>query len=85
MFDTTLSGSYPGAADALHGEVELTFPQNRIWGIKRGIEVFREFQPKKDSIEYTVYLRAGTNLEDLDAFVVVTNVKVTEGFMDPAA
>jgi len=61
-----------------HGEAWLTFPQNLLWGVKREIQVFREFKPKKDSIEYTMYCRVGTEIENKDAFVVVKNVKVAE-------
>ncbi len=59
-----------------HGELWLTFPQNLLWGVKREIQVFREFKPKKDSIEYTMYCRVGTEVENKDAFVVVKNVAV---------
>jgi len=47
--------------------VELTFPQNRVWGFQRDVEVYREFKPKKDTIEYTVYVRFGLAWEELDA------------------
>lgn len=47
--------------------VELTFPQNRVWGFQRDVEVYREFQPKKDTVEYTVYVRFGLAWEELDA------------------
>lgn len=59
-----------------HGELWLTFPQNLLWAIKRDIQVFREFKPKKDSIEYTMYCRVGAEIENKDAFVVVKNVRV---------
>lgn len=70
-------GDYSGATGD-HGELWLTFPQNLLWGVKREIQVFREFKPKKDSIEYTMYCRVGTEIENKDAFVVVKNVKVAE-------
>lgn len=54
--------------------VELTHPDNRIWGIKRDVEVYREFKPKKDAIEYTVYTRQGVQIDNLDAYVTVDNV-----------
>lgn len=76
LFLESESGSYSGAGAADHGHVELTFPQNRVLGIKRDIQVFREFAPKKDSIEYTSFVRAGVNWENLDAAVVVKNVKL---------
>ena len=47
--------------------VELTFPQNRIWGIQRDITVNREYVAKKDTIEYTVFMRFGVAWEELDA------------------
>lgn len=47
--------------------VELTFPQNRIWGFQRDVQMFREFKNKKDTIEYTVYVRFGLTWEELDA------------------
>lgn len=70
------AGTYSGASGS-HGHVELTFGKNRILGIKREIEVYREFKPKKDAIEYTVYCRAGTQIENTDAYVVARNVKIT--------
>ncbi len=47
--------------------VELTFPSNRIWGFQRDITVNRQYQPKKDTIEYTVFVRFGLTWEELDA------------------
>lgn len=68
-------GDYAGATGD-HGELWLTFPQNLIWGVKREIQVYREFKPKKDTVEFTMYCRVGTEIENKDAFVVVKNVKV---------
>jgi HK97 family phage major capsid protein len=73
-FKEDLSGTYSGAS-GYHGYVELTFPNNRIVGIKRDIQVYRQFSQKKDSIEYTVYLRTGVQIENLDAYVYVKDVK----------
>lgn len=75
LFDETLDGDYSGAHGD-HGELWLTFPQNMLWGVHREIQVYREFKPKKDTIEYTMYTRVGTQIENKDAFVVVKNVKV---------
>ena len=47
--------------------VELTFPQNRVWGFQRDIQVNREYRAKKDTIEYTVFVRFGIAWEELDA------------------
>jgi hypothetical protein len=77
LLSETQDGDYTGATGD-HGELWLTFPQNLLWGVKREIQVFREFKPKKDSIEYTMYCRVGTEVENKDAFVVVKNVKVAD-------
>ena len=58
--------------------LELTHPDNRIWGIKREVEVYREFKPKKDAIEYTVYTRQGVQIDNLDAYVTVENIGLAE-------
>jgi hypothetical protein len=52
----------------------LVDPKNLIWGVRRAIQVFREFKPKKDAIEYTMYTRVGANVENPQAAVVVKNV-----------
>jgi len=75
-FDETRDGDY-GSATGDHGELWLTFPKNLIWGIKREIKVVREYKAKKDTIEYTMYCRVGTQVENTDAFVVVKNIKVS--------
>jgi hypothetical protein len=53
------------------GYVDLTFPQNRVWGFQRDITVNREYKPKKDTIEYTVFVRFGIQWEELDAVAYV--------------
>lgn len=68
-----LTGDGGGVAGT-NTDLWLTFPENLIWGIKRDITVYREFKPKKDTIEYTVYTRQGVQIENLDAFVVVRDV-----------
>lgn len=74
----TNGGDAGGENEANHGYVELTHPDNRLWGIKREVEVYREFKPKKDAIEYTVYTRQGVQIDNLDAYVTVENVKVKD-------
>lgn len=76
LFVEDADGSYSGASGD-HGHLELTFPNNRLIGVKREITVYREFKPKKDSIEYTVYCRTGVQWEELDAVVLVRNIKVS--------
>jgi len=71
LFNETLGAS------ANQGYIELTFPQNRVWGIKRDVQVHRNFSPKKDAIEYTVFVRTGVQIENPDAVVYVKDVQVT--------
>jgi hypothetical protein len=47
--------------------VDLTVPSNRVWGFQRDIVVNREYKAKKDTIEYTVFVRLGITWEELDA------------------
>ena len=75
LMDETRSGDY-GGATGQHGDIHLTFPQNLIVGIKRDVVVYRLFQPKKDTIEYTLFIRVGTAIENYDAHVLVKNIKV---------
>jgi hypothetical protein len=75
LMDETRAGDYT-TPSGLHGDVHLTFPQNFIIGIKRDVTVYRLFQPKKDTIEYTLFIRVGCAVENYDAHVVVKNVKV---------
>jgi hypothetical protein len=49
------------------GYVDLTFPANRVWGFQRDITVNREYVAKKDTIEYTVFIRFGVQWEEEDA------------------
>lgn len=76
LFEETKAGDYSGATGN-HGDVWLTFPQNMLWGVKREIQIYREFKNKKDTTEYTMYCRVGTQIENADAFVVVKNVKIS--------
>ena len=59
--------------------VDLTFPANRVWGFQRDITVNREYRPKKDTIEYTVFVRFGLQWEELDA------VAYADAAVDPTA
>ena len=61
------------------GYVDLTFPSNRVWGFQRDITVNREYKPKKDTIEYTVFVRFGLQWEELDA------VAYADAAVDPTA
>jgi hypothetical protein len=53
------------------GYVDMTFPDNRVWGFQRDITVNREYKPKKDTVEYTVFVRFGIAWEELDAVAYV--------------
>ena len=71
-------GTPPSGLTAGKGsDLWLVDPNNLIWGVRRQIQVFREFKPKKDTIEYTMYCRVGTQVENTDAFVIVKNIKVS--------
>lgn len=59
------------------GTLELTYPENRLWGIKRDIRYYEEFQNKKDTTEYTMFMRWGVQIENADAYVEVQNVALT--------
>jgi hypothetical protein len=83
LMDETLAGTY-NSPSGLHGDVHLTFPQNFIIGIKRDVTVYRLFQPKKDTIEYTLFIRVGAAMENYDAHVLVKNVKVAGSVADGA-
>jgi len=54
--------------------VDLTIPTNRIWGFQRDVTVHRFFVPRKDSVEYTVYVRMGLALEEKGAIAYATPV-----------
>jgi hypothetical protein len=76
--DSGTSGVQVPSTNVNHTDLWLTFPENLIWGIKRDVTVYREFKPKKDTVEYTVYTRQGVQIENLDAFVVLRNVRISE-------
>jgi len=76
LMDETRAGDYAGTS-GLHGDLHLTFPQNFIIGIKRDVTVYRLFQPKKDTIEYTLFIRVGCQFENFDAHVIVKNIKIS--------
>lgn len=75
MLKETQAGSYASPSGS-HGDIHLTFPNNVVVGIKRDVTVYRFFQPRKDSIEYTMYTRVGCQIEQANAWVVVKDVKV---------
>ena len=77
LFAADRVGTYSGAGSGEddHSEAWLTNPKNLIWAVQREIQVFREFKTKKDSIEFTLYCRVGTAVEDPNQAVVVTNLK----------
>jgi hypothetical protein len=56
--------------------IELTHPKNRIWGVQREIQMYREYVAKKDTIEYTMFFRTGIAWQNLDAVVTVNNISV---------
>lgn len=78
--DTDTDGAGPDTADGTStsvGSIWLTDPKNLVFGVRREVEVFNEFKPKKDAVEYTVYTRVAAAVEEHGAFVVATNVGTT--------
>jgi hypothetical protein len=76
LFPEYAIGSGTGAGRG--SDVWLVDPNNLVWGIKREIQVFREFVPRKDTIEYTMYTRVGATVENPLASVVVKNVRFVD-------
>lgn len=75
LFPENAVGTYSGASGN-YGYGVWTFPQNLIVGVQREITVYREFKPKTDWIEYTVYTRVANQIENLDAVVIGRDVAV---------
>lgn len=75
-YTADLDGSGGSAATGAASDLWLVDPKNLIWGIRREIQVYRQFIPKKDAIEYTMYTRVAANVENPQAAVVVKNVAV---------
>ena len=79
LFDTGFNEANAGTGVGELDEttyLELTFAKNRVVGVQRDIKVLRQYVQRKDSIEYTVYVRFGVAWQDLDAVVTVTNIPV---------
>jgi hypothetical protein len=73
-YTADLDGSGGSSATGDAADLWLVDPKNLIWGVRRAVQVFREFKPKKDAIEYTMYTRVAANVENPSAAVVVKNV-----------
>jgi len=74
FFREDLNAAGYSVATGTQGYLELTFPNNRIWGVKREIVTHREFKPKKDTWEFTVFTRIGIQVENWDAYVIVRDI-----------
>ena len=75
LMPNNAAGDYTGQAGS-HGDIELTFPNNRVIGIHRDITLYRQFQPKSDTIEYTQFMRVGCAVENTASYVIAKNVKL---------
>lgn len=73
--EVPLFPEYDGPSNTTRSDVWLVDPNNLIWGVKREIVVYRQFVPRKDSIEYTMFTRVGAAIENPNAAVLVKNVK----------
>lgn len=67
--------SFGSPATTDHGVLELTFPNNRIVGVQRDITVYREYKPKKDVLEFTMFMRVANQIEDEKAIVHTKAIK----------
>lgn len=67
------------AGDDRGSDIWLVDPNNLIWGVKRDIQVYRQFVPRKDSIEYTMFTRVGCAVENPNAAVLIKNVAYRAG------
>lgn len=76
LFNQEKAGDYSGAT-GVHSDVWLTDPQNLVLGVRRNIQVYKQFAQKKDSVEYTMYVRMGTAVDNPSAAVVVKNIKIS--------
>jgi HK97 family phage major capsid protein len=83
LFPEDVDGTYSGASGD-HGYGVWTFPKNMIIGVQREIKVYREYKPKKDAIEYTVYTRVANQIENLDAAVTVSDIAVSTADIEVA-
>jgi hypothetical protein len=73
--EVPLFADYAGPSNTTRSDVWLVDPNNLIWGVKREIVVYRQFVPRKDTIEYTMFTRVGAAIENPNAAVLVKNVK----------
>jgi HK97 family phage major capsid protein len=78
LMNQTVSGTYTGATGD-HSDVILTFPENFISGVLEDIVVFHWFNARKDAHEFTLYLEVDFKWENLDAVVMLRDVKVLNG------
>lgn len=72
-FNETNAGTGTGPIDA-STFLEFTDPVNRIVGMQRQIQLHKEYNAKKDAIEYTCYVRFGIGWLNPDAVVTVTGI-----------
>jgi hypothetical protein len=72
--EVPLFPEYDTVGGDTQSDLWLLDPKNLIWGVKREIVVYRQFVPRKDAIEYTLFTRVGAAIENPNAAVLVRNV-----------
>ena len=81
MFDTnfneTNAGTGSGPLDST-SFLEFTNPSNRLIGIQREIRILKQYVQKKDTFEYTCFVRLGIGVQDWDSYVTITGIPVDE-------
>jgi len=55
----------------------LTFDQNLVWGVQRGITVESMWQPRKRAVEVTITARTDANYAKSEAVVLASNIPST--------
>jgi hypothetical protein len=55
--------------------IMLTNPKNLVWGILDGTRMFTQYNKDFDRIESVVYNQVASNIENLDAMVLATNLR----------
>lgn len=76
-FNESNAGTGAGPIDS-STFLEFTAPQNRLVGIQRNIQIMKQYSQKKDTFEYTCYVRFGLGVQDWDNYVTITGIPIDD-------
>lgn len=76
-FNESNAGTGAGPIDS-STFLEFTAPKNRLIGIQRNIQIMKQYSQKKDTFEYTCYVRFGLGVQDWDNYVTITGIPIDE-------